>query len=248
MDILTLLGLIVAFVSVLYGQFLEGGDIYTLLNLPAFLIVFGGSFGAAMFGTPTRIFFRAMKMLPWVIKPPVRDVIAGANLVVKWGNETRQQGLLAIEQIAQRQSDPFLRKGLQLLADGTQPRDLRTIMEVDITIKESADIRAVRVYEALGAYSPTLGIMGAVIGLIQVMSNLTDPQLLGQGIAVAFVATIYGVAFANLLFIPIARKLREIIRSEAHYREMMLDGIIALAEAENPRNIMLKLEGYRRER
>ena len=247
MDILTILGITVALTSVIGGQILEGGQISTLINAPAFLIVIGGSFGAAMFGSPPRIFLRAMRMLPWVLRPPVHDITMGSNNVVNWCVTVRQQGLLALEDIANNQKDPFLRKALQLLADGTNSVNLRVIMEVDITIKENADIRAVRVFEALGAYCPTLGILGAVLGLIQVMSNLTEPKLLGAGIAVAFVATVYGVAFANLIFIPIARKLREIIRSESHYREMMLDGMIAVAEAENPHNVMLKLEGYRRE-
>jgi len=140
--------------------------------------------------------------------------------------------------------DPFARKAMQLLADGIEPANIRNILEADMFTQEERDLQAAKLYEAMGGYSPTIGIIGAVMGLIQVMGNLSDPSQLGGGIAVAFVATIYGVAFANLLLLPIANKLEAVVRVQSRYREMLIEGILSIAEGENPRSIELKLKGF----
>jgi len=131
-----------------------------------------------------------------------------------------------------------------LLADGVEPGNIRNILEADMFTQEERDVQAAKFYEAMGGYSPTIGIIGAVMGLIQVMGNLSDPSQLGSGIAVAFVATIYGVAFANLLLLPIANKLKAVVRVQSRYREMLIEGIMSIAEGENPRSIELKLKGF----
>ena len=141
-------------------------------------------------------------------------------------------------------SDPFMAKGVQLVVDGTEPPKIREILEVEVGVIEDEYTSYAKVYEAFGGYAPCVGIIGAVLGLIHVMENLADPSALGSGIAVAFVATIYGVGAANLFFLPIANKLKTHIGAQAQFREMVMEGIIAIAEGENPRNIETKLQGY----
>jgi len=163
---------------------------------------------------------------------------------VKWSALARKEGLLGLEAIADRETDSFSKKGLQLLVDGNEPEVIRDCLEVELNTIEHKEMQAAKVYEAMGGYSPTIGIIGAVVGLIQVMQNLANPELLGAGIATAFVATIYGVGFANLFFLPISNKLKLEAYALIQAKELMLEGITAIAEGENPRNIELKLSGY----
>lgn len=243
-DFLTILGLIIGISAILLGQQLEGGKISTLINGPAALIVIGGTLGAVMLQSPVMVFVRAIKMLWWTISTPQFDSEAVIQKIINWSNIARREGLLGLENLEDAESDPFSKKGLQLLIDGSEPEAIRTIMEVDIHTREHFDIQAARVYESMGGYSPTIGIIGAVLGLIQVMGNLSDPSKLGGGIAVAFVATIYGVALANLVLLPIANKLKSIVTSDAHFNEMIVEGLVSIAEGENPRNIETKLLGF----
>ena len=156
----------------------------------------------------------------------------------------RREGLLALEKQAGAEKDPFLSKGMRLLVDGLDPDEIRSVMEVEIDNSLSQLARAGRLYEAMGGYSPTIGIIGAVLGLIHVMNSLQNPEELGEGIAVAFVATIYGVGFANLFFLPVSNKLKTLSRDQMEYQEMVVDGISMIAEGENPTAIRNKLEGY----
>ena len=245
-DILTILGLVIGVTAILLGQQLEGGKLSTLINGPAALIVIGGTLGAVMLQSPMMVFVRAIKMLWWTISTPQFDSEAVIQKIISWSNIARREGLLGLENIEDTEEDPFSKKGLQLLIDGSEPEAIRTIMEVDIHTRESFDIQAARVYESMGGYSPTIGIIGAVLGLIQVMGNLSDPSKLGGGIAIAFVATIYGVALANLILLPIANKLKSIVITDAHYNEMIVEGLVSIAEGENPRNIETKLLGFLR--
>ena len=151
---------------------------------------------------------------------------------------------MGLETYAEEETDPFARKGLQLLVDGGEPESIRAALEVELGVREQKDMQAAKVYDGLGGYCPTVGIIGAVMGLIHVMGNLADPSKLGGGIAVAFVATIYGVGLANLLFLPAANKLKNLITQQTHFREMVVEGIVAIAEGENPRNIENRLLGY----
>src|SRR3989338_5357630 len=244
MDVLSLIGVILAFVAILGGNYLEGGHAAALLNGPAALIVIGGTLGAAFLQAPVHVFKRALAIISWIFFPPRVDLAGGINRVGGWSMTARKEGLLGLEAVADAEPDPYARKGLQLLVDGAEPEAIRSILEVDLYTQEGRDIQAAKVYESMGGYAPTIGIIGAVMGLIHVMGNLADPSKLGAGIATAFVATIYGVALANMLFLPIAAKLKTTIKANSSQREMIIEGLIAIADGENPRTIELKLEGY----
>ena len=244
MDALSVIGLIVGFGAILLGQHLEGGHLSSLLNGPAMLIVLGGTLGAVMLQSPLSVFVRAARMISWIIRPPTHPVNESIEKIVAWSQSCRKEGLLGLESYAEDESDPFARKGLQLLVDGGEPESIRAALEVELSVREQKDIQAAKVYEGLGGYAPTIGIIGAVMGLIHVMGNLADPSKLGGGIAVAFVATIYGVALSNLLFLPAANKLKSLITDQSHFREMVIEGLVAIAEGENPRNIEIRLLGY----
>ncbi|MBJ9975406.1 flagellar motor protein [Pseudomonas sp. S75] len=244
MDVLSLIGLILAFVAIVGGNFLEGGHVGALLNGPAGLIVLGGTLAAALLQSPLSAFKRALQILRWIIFPPRVDLAGGIDRVVNWSLTARKEGLLGLEGVADAEPDPYARKGLQLLVDGAEPESIRSVLEVDLLTQEGRDIQAAKVYESMGGYAPTIGIIGAVMGLIHVMGNLADPSQLGNGIAVAFVATIYGVASANLILLPVANKLKAIVLRQSRYREMLLEGLLSIAEGENPRSIELKLQGF----
>lgn len=244
MDALSIVGIILALVAIVGGNYLEGGHAGALLNGPAALIVIGGTVGAALLQTPMGVLKRALVILRWIIFPPRIDLTGGISSVVGWSMAARKEGLLGLEPIADAEPDPYARKGLQLLVDGAEPESIRSILEVDLYTQEARDLQAAKVFESMGGYAPTIGIIGAVMGLIHVMGNLADPSQLGGGIAVAFVATIYGVSFANLLLLPVSNKLKAIAMRQSRYREMLLEGILSIGEGENPRSIELKLQGF----
>ena len=239
-----MVGILLAAVAILGGNVLEGGHMSSLVQLTAFVIVAGGTLGAVMVQTPIATFVRSMKIAVWVFVPVKLQPEEAAEKIVNWSNIARREGLLGLEAIAEEEPDQFARKGLQLLVDGSEPEVIRSILEVEIDTREHQDIQAAKVFDGMGGYSPTIGIIGAVMGLIHVMNNLADPSKLGSGIATAFVATIYGVGFANLLFLPMANKLKSQVHSQTQFREMIVEGVISIAEGENPRNIETKLQGY----
>lgn len=243
-DIISILGILLSLLAIIGGQYLEGGHIGSLLQVTAFFIVLGGTFGACMLQFSLPVFLQGIKMLRWVVLPPrihYEDII---EQIIGWGQTARRGGLLSLEPILSEMDDPFMRKGLQLLVDGAEPEKLREAMEVDMYAYDEHYRMAAKVWESAGGYAPTIGILGAVMGLIHVMENLSDPSKLGGGIAVAFVATIYGVGSANLFFLPIANKLKAIIGKEMVKREMVVEGLVAIANGENPRLIETKLRGY----
>lgn len=244
MDMFALLGIFLGVFAIVGGQLWEGGEFVTLLNGPAFLIVIGGTLAATLVQTPWQVFVESIAQLRWIISPPRFPFDEGLQRLVSWATTARKEGLLGLEQIVERDDDPFTRKGMALLVDGGEPHSIRNAMTTELELHETRQLHAAKVFEAMGGYAPTLGILGAVIGLIQVMRNLSDPALLGNGIAVAFVATIYGVGFANLLFIPIAGRMRAVVLQQSQYREMLVEGIVAIAEGENPRVIESKLAGF----
>ena len=244
MDLLSVFGILVAIAAIIGGYQMEGGNPETLWEVTALIIVGGGTLGATMLQTPLPVFMRALRLLKWVFFPPRFQSAKFVESIVRWSNMVRREGLLGLEVFVEKERDPFVRKALQMLVDGNEPEAIRNVMEVDLISKENSDNEAARVFEGMGGYSPTIGIMGAVLGLIHVMNNLGDPSKLGVGIATAFVATIYGVGLANLVFLPIANKLLNVIMQETQVKELILDGIVAIAEGENPRNIESKLRGY----
>lgn len=244
MDILSFLGIIVATLAVGLGQTLEGGHFGSLINLPALLIVVGGTLGAIMLQVSMPTFTRSISMLFWIISPPQFNRHVNIRKIVSWSEIARRDGILGLEQAINREADPFLKKALQLLVDGRDPVIIRQVLEIEIDIREELDLAAAKVYESMGGYTPTLGILGAVMGLIHVMENLSDPNNLGHGIATAFVATIYGVGLANLFLLPASRKLQSIIRQHSIEKEMITEGIILISHGENPRNVASRLQAF----
>jgi chemotaxis protein MotA len=244
MDILSVIGVIVAFGAIIGGNWLEGGHIDSLVNGPALVIVFGGTIGAILLQTPLSVFIHSLRLSGTVFIPPRIDLSPTIKKMVNWSMVARKEGLLGLETFAEKEPDLFIRKGMQLLVDGSEPEVIRSILEVELDSREHHDLQAAKVFESMGGYSPTIGIIGAVMGLIHVMQNLADPSKLGSGIATAFVATIYGVGLANLFLLPFGNKLRSLALEKSHYREMVIEGIVSIAEGENPRNIESKLQGF----
>jgi chemotaxis protein MotA len=244
MDILTLAGIGLAMFAIIGGNILEGGHTESLMQMTAFLIVAGGTVGAVMIQTPLPVFMRMLKMTPWIFITPKLNGEEVIRKVVEWSTVARKEGLLGLEAVSEVEDDPFAQKGLTLLVDGSEPEVMRNILEVELGTKEHFDTQAAKVYEGMGGYAPTIGIIGAVMGLIHVMNNLADPSKLGTGIAVAFVATIYGVGLANIFFLPMASKLKSIIHDQTQIKEMLIEGMISIAQGENPRNIETKLQGF----
>lgn len=244
MDLNSVMGILLAFVAIIGGQMLEGGHAGSLIQAAAFLIVMGGTIGAVLLQSPVKVFLNGIKMSAWVFFPPLNSPQVLIKQIINWSHIARKDGLLALESHVSVVKDPFAKKGLQLLADGSSAEKVREVLEIDILTLETYQRQSARIWEAAGGYAPTIGILGAVLGLIHVMENLTDPNLLGNGIAVAFVATIYGVGLANLVCLPIANKLKSIINEQVVMQEVLVDGFVAIANGENPRFIENRLQGY----
>ena len=247
MDILSLIGAIIAVVALFLGQTLDGGHFSSLINAPALLIVLGGSIGAIMVQVPLDIFSRSLVMFRWIFFPPTINLDKSIKRIVSWAEIARREGILGLDKATHNEGDYFSRKAVQLLVDGREPSIIRSTLEVEIETIEEFDFTAAKVYESMGGYAPTLGILGAVMGLIHVMENLSDPTNLGAGIATAFVATIYGVGLANLFLIPVSKKLKRIVMSQSREKEMIMEGLICISQGENPRNISVRLQAYNRQ-
>jgi chemotaxis protein MotA len=243
-DKISLAGIALGLIAILGGQILEGGQMGSLVQPTALLIVCGGTLGAVLLQSPYHIFVRGIKMAKWVWVPPVIEQKRVIDQVLNWSQLSRREGLLSLEGYIPAIKDPFVKKGLQLLVDGAEPERIRELLEVDIDTFEDEWRQSAKVWESAGGYSPTIGIIGAVMGLIHVMENLSDPSKLGAGIAVAFVATIYGVGLANLIFLPIAGKLKYYISRMVTSKSMVIDGLVGIALGDNPRIIEARLKGY----
>lgn len=242
-DVTALAGVLIGIGLILVGHGIEKGKFGSLLQSAAAIIVFGGTAGAVLVSFPFHEVRRAVAGLRHLV---VDDEHAPDEVLTTIGRlslKARKEGLLALEDDAERITDPFLRKGLSLAIDGTNSTTLRAMLEAEIATREEDEEGPARVFEAAGGYAPTVGILGAVLGLIHVMENLSDPSNLGSGIAVAFVATIYGVGSANLLLLPIATRLRSRATRLARRREVLLEGVLAIQEGLNPRLIEHKLRG-----
>ena len=244
MDILSVTGLVLALFAVLVGAVLKGAGIMSLVSAAAFMIVVVGTVAAICIQTPWSVMRRALGIFSWVVRPPAGDGRSLIAKIVEWSNTARKQGLLGLEPQIERESDEFVRKVLQLVVDGNEPDSIGNVMNVELQAREHADITAAKVFEGMGVYSPTLGIIGAVLGLMAVLQNLADPSRLGHGIAAAFTATVYGIGLANLFFLPVAAKLKLIIQRQTALREMVIEGMLSIAQGDNPRAIEAKLQGY----
>ena len=244
MDPMTILGILVALGAVVGGHYLDGGLLTELVNLPAAVIVFGGTLAAAAVQSPKEEFSRALRLLGWAFGGRRYNFENGIDLLMSWCTLVRRDGILALEKEIEKHSDSFVLNGLQMLVDGKSSEAIRNSLGTELVTVEQNDLRGAKVIESMGGYAPTLGIIGAVLGLIHVMGNLKSPEDLGAGIALAFVATVYGVGIANLLLIPIANKIKGLIMTRYNYQEMMLEGMAAIAQGQNPRVIQQRLQGY----
>ncbi|WP_266184050.1 flagellar motor protein [Dyella humicola] len=244
MDLVSLIGTILAFVVIIVGTILKGSTVGALWNPAAFVIVFMGTIACLLVQNQGKALKQSMKMFSMVYKPPKHQPADLISRIVGWSEISRRQGLLGLEPQIESEDDTFVRKGLQLLVDGSEPDAIRGVLEVEVDAREHADLAAAKVYENAGIYSPTMGIIGAVMGLMAVMQNLADPSKLGHGIAAAFVATIYGVALANMLMLPIASRLKGLVHKQTQMREILIEGLVSIAEGANPRQIEAKLQGY----
>jgi len=244
MDILSLIGLALALFSLIGGSILKGAGLSSLWSGAAFVIVIVGTVASIFLHTPPAVFTRALRIACWAVKPPPNDRAQIMQHLLEWSSTARRQGLLGLESQVSAQTDPFVRKGLQMLVDGVEPDAMRNMLEIELDGEEQQNLAAAKMFESMGVYAPTLGIIGAVFGLIAVMKNLDDPGKLGHGIAAAFTATIYGIALANLFLLPLAAKLKSIIARRSGRQEMVIEGLIAIAQGENPRNIEAKLSGF----
>jgi len=245
MELMSVLGIVLAFGAVLGGQVLEGGSIMALVQPTAFLIVFVGSVGATMLSCPAKELKDGLGTMKDIFMgPPHINPRETIELIIELATKARKEGILALQGDIADIKDPFLQKGMMLMSDGTDPQLLRDIMETQITEHEERMGGAAKVWETTGGYTPTVGIIGAVLGLIHVMGNLNDPSKLGSGIAVAFVATVYGVAFANLMFIPMGSKVKFQCKHAVHLMTMVIEGIMAIQAGESPNFIQEKLKVY----
>lgn len=244
MDLATLIGLVLGFGAVLGGMIMEGGNPMALFNIPSIVIVIGGTIATAFISFPMSRVLGLAQVLMHAFFERGHDPRHTADLLVSMAEQSRREGLLSLEARAQAVTDPFIKKGLLLMIDGTDPERLRAIMEIELAARAERHEQGIQVLEALGGFAPTLGIMGTVLGLINVLGNLQDTSSLGHKIAGAFIATFYGVFTANIIFLPLANKLKTKMKHEAHVSEMALEGVLAIQAGDNPRIVREKLDGF----
>jgi chemotaxis protein MotA len=243
-DLATLGGLVVAVGGMIGGLILEGGKVQDVAQVTAAIIVLAGTLGAVMVTTPLDVLLRAAARFKDLILVASVSPEFVMDQIIEFAGKARKQGIVSLEQDADAVQDPFLRKALSLAVDGTDLEQLKNMMELEIAQQEHEGEAEAKVYEAAGGYAPTIGIIGAVMGLIQVMKHLDDIDEVGKGIAVAFVATVYGVGSANLVFLPAGNKLKARLQQKVRMREMMLEGVCGIVEGLNPKVIRMKLEGF----
>ncbi|MFZ6813182.1 flagellar motor protein [Undibacterium sp. Rencai35W] len=246
MDWASIIGLVLVITGIFSGQLIEGGRLSSLVQPAAFVIVVIGTIGAVLLQSRMPTFIRGVKMLKWIVSMPIDTSKKTIQEALIWSVVARREGFLSLERYMGASKDPFISKGLRLVIDGIDPVRLKEILDVDISLYEIEQRQAVKIWDAAGGYSPTIGILGAVLGLIHVMENLSDPSKLGSGIAVAFVATIYGVGLANLFFLPVSNKLKEIISSEVTRREMLSDIFYSIALGDSPRVVEERLANHKK--
>jgi chemotaxis protein MotA len=246
-DFATIAGLILAAGGIIGGLIMEGGKLRDISQLTAAIIVLGGTCGAVMVSTPMSVLLGAAHRMVHVMVDKTDDPRLVIDELIGFAAAARRNGLVKLEDDAMQVRDPFLRKALNLAVDGTDLQEIRGMMELEIELSENRAFAEARVFESGGGYSPTIGIIGAVLGLIQVMKNLANIEEVGHGIAVAFVATVYGVGLANIVLLPAATKMKARIEDESALKQLKLEGVIAIVEGMNPKLIRDKLEAYQSE-
>ncbi|WP_339937330.1 flagellar motor protein [Undibacterium luofuense] len=234
MDWASITGILLVLTGIIAGHTIEGGKLSSLVQPAAFLIVFVGTIGAVLLQNKLQTFRRGINMLRWVVSEPPDNTRKNIQEALNWSLIARREGFLSLERTLTEAKDPFISKGLRLIIDGVEPGRLREILDADISLYELEQRQGARIWDAAGGYSPTVGILGAVLGLIHVMDNLAEPSKLGAGIATAFVATVYGVGLANLFFLPVGNKLKDIIVREVTRREMLVDIFYSIAVGDGP--------------
>jgi chemotaxis protein MotA len=247
MDKASIGGVILAIVGIVAGLLMEGGNLGQILQPTAAIIVFGGTMGAVLLQFPLTTVIAAFGGMAHIFAAPKKQDHQLIGQLVGFANKARHNGVVSLDADLKTIGDPFLKQTLMLAVDGTEPAELRKIMHVNLDSTQEREERLPAVFESAGGFSPTIGILGAVLGLIQVMQHLDNISEVGKGIAVAFVATIYGVGIANLFFLPFAGKMRIRIRDDQRRREMMLEGVIGILEGMNPRMLQLKLACFAEE-
>jgi chemotaxis protein MotA len=240
----SLSGIVLAVGGILAGLLLEGGNLRQILQPTAAMIVFGGTLGAVMLQFPLSVVGHAMRRFGSVFVSPKKNPQETIRQLVQYAQKARKEGIVSLDADLTQIDDPFLKKSLMLAVDGTEPEELRKIMELELDNQAEYEEQVPQVFESAGGFAPTIGIIGAVLGLIQVMQHLDKIDEVGRGIAVAFVATIYGVGSANLLYLPVAGKMKLRIREEQITREMTLEGVASILEGMNPRMLETKLLGF----
>ena len=243
MDLLTLAGVILGGVAIVFGFALEGGHFSMLFQFEALVIVLGGTLGAVMIQNTWVRFFDAVKQLRLAFVRAQEVDRKHLTDLLEWGDRAKRDGLLAFESMDVSGIHPFARRGLELLANGVSTAVLEDALQRELDAYERSRLAAARVWQQAGGYAPTFGILGSVLGLVQVTSHMLEPAQLGPGIAVAFIATLYGLAFANLVFLPLYGKLRAQIDSELRFRKLYLDGLLAISRKESPHTIETRLTG-----
>lgn len=246
MDWSSLGGIALALVGIFVGQSIEGGHVSSLVQPAAFVIVLSGTFGAVLLQNNLKEVIASFIMLREVFIPPPDDRKELAKKISAWSHFARKEGIMMLEPYMQKEKEPFIKKGLLLMVDGTPPEKIREVMAIDMHFYELQQRNRAKVWSAAGGYAPTVGILGAVLGLIHVMENLSDPSKLGSGIAVAFVATIYGVGLANLVFLPISNKMRINLQKELMRREMLLNAWVSIANGDHPKIVDERVVAYLR--
>ena len=235
MDWASLIGIVLALAGIALGHGLEGGKLASLVQPAAFAIVVIGTTGAVLLQNEAGTFRRGLRMLSWVFSPPRGRRASLAREIANWSAHARREGLLSLDQYMLASRDPFVQKGLRLVVDGIHPDKVRRVLETEVTAYEYAQRQGARIWESAGGYAPTIGILGAVLGLINVMENLGDPSRLGQGIAVAFVSTVYGVGLANLFFFPVANKLKTLIAETVTQYDILIEVFVDIASGDHSR-------------
>lgn len=244
MNKLSAIGLLVGLAAIVLGFAAENGSISVLLEPAALLIVLGGTLGAVMVQSTVEQLKSCIQYLPSVFSTPDYDLQKVSNEILFWATEARQHGFLALEPVALSHENLFVRNAVSLLVDGNEPDAIKDLLTQENEFELTRSLNASDVYQSAGGYAPTVGIIGAVLGLIQAMSHIKNPELLGAGVASAFVATIYGVSFANLLFIPIANKIAALAEQESIMRKVYIDGVLSIAKGASPREIEIRLASY----
>ena len=237
-------GVFLAVGGILGGLILEGGSVGQIVQPTAALIVFGGTLGAVMLQFPLRVVLASIGRLTHIFFERGKNPLDVVKEIVGYANRARKEGIVSLDKEVEKVQEPFLKKSLMLAVDGAEPLELRKMMELELDNQAEHEEKVPQLFESAGGFAPTIGIIGAVLGLIQVMQHLDNIKEVGKGIAVAFVATIYGVGASNLFFLPAAGKLKIRIREEQVLREIMLEGVVSILEGMNPRMLETKLLGF----